>query len=186
MKTIKLNPIRKAKARTMYREYVKACVDFPEDQHYRRMRDVLKEIKNGHKIICLSDTIAAGGLNEKGEPRFAIAQANWKRCECERFKDGEIRFREKGWTRKNFIMIKGHPFPCQNYQDIQTIIPPIPPRLRPKYLNRYYILWEVEDWQKVPKDPFLLRRIPRTDYYVIVAAWNLTKLERQILKGATK
>jgi len=184
MKVIKLKPIRKAKAREMYRDYVKACQKFPGMDHYRRMRDVLREIKNGKKIICLSESIMAGGLNDKGEPRLAIARLSWEFCRCVRYQNGRIYFTGHRRWRNRPISITGNLFPGQKDSDLQTVIPPIPPHLLPKSKDRYYILWEVEDWSEVPRDPFLLRRIPRTDYYVIVAAWNLTKLERQIIKGA--
>jgi len=61
-------------------------------------------------------------------------------------------------------------------------VPPIPVSKRDKNLKNYYVLWEVEDWQKVPKDPLLLKRITK-NLFILIDKWNLTKLEQAIIRG---
>ncbi len=59
-------------------------------------------------------------------------------------------------------------------------------RLLPKGSNEnYYVLWEVDHWtREPPRDPYLLRRIT-DNMFVVIAAWNLTDLERAVIKGRT-
>ena len=47
-------------------------------------------------------------------------------------------------------------------------------------LTGYHVLWEAEWQQVVPRDPFLLRHIGG-DLYSVVAAWDLTDLERSVI-----
>jgi hypothetical protein len=48
-------------------------------------------------------------------------------------------------------------------------------------LRNYHILWE-PDWelQPPPPDPFLLKRVSH-DLYAIVAQWDLSPIELQVL-----
>jgi hypothetical protein len=65
----------------------------------------------------------------------------------------------------------------------RTVVPLIPPKLRPKprRLRHCHILWEVEAWAPVaPRDPALLRHI-RGDLWAVLAVWDLTELERMVL-----
>ncbi len=71
-------------------------------------------------------------------------------------------------------------------QDVETIVPIIPA----KFLNalrgslkNYHILWEVKKWKPVPPiDPILLRQLT-PNMFVVLATWDLTKLERAVIKG---
>ena len=69
------------------------------------------------------------------------------------------------------------------YHEAQT--PIIPMRLMPEYnLMNYFILWEVEKWTKfdMPKpDPLLLKRITE-NLFVVLASWDLTELERMVIR----
>jgi len=58
-------------------------------------------------------------------------------------------------------------------------VPLIPVHLRPKRgLANYHILWEAE-WRRLPPvDPLLIRRLGKGDLWVVVAAWDLTEVER--------
>jgi hypothetical protein len=48
-------------------------------------------------------------------------------------------------------------------------------------LENYNVLWEAV-WQPAPPvDPMLLRRIGEADLWVVVAAWELTEVERAAL-----
>jgi hypothetical protein len=64
----------------------------------------------------------------------------------------------------------------------QAITPPIPPEERPKRgLPGYHILWEAV-WKHLPPvDPMLLKRIGKTDFWIVLAAWELTDVERAVL-----
>jgi hypothetical protein len=70
-----------------------------------------------------------------------------------------------------------------------AMVPIVPPKHRPSegLLERYLVLWEVDEWawQVVPRppgDPALLRHVGG-DIYAVLATWNLTELERLVLTG---
>ena len=69
---------------------------------------------------------------------------------------------------------------------VETITPIIPAKilnpLRSHKLQNYHILWEVEDWKLVPKDPMLLKRIT-PNMFLVLATWNLSKLEQAVIRG---
>jgi hypothetical protein len=70
---------------------------------------------------------------------------------------------------------------------LQTVVPIIPSEIlitEVKYnLNNYYLLWEVEKWKPVPpKDPILLKRLT-PNLFGVLATWNLTALERAVIRG---
>ena len=59
--------------------------------------------------------------------------------------------------------------------------PHIPPDVRPRFApHNYHILFEVEEWQAYPVDPFLMSRIPRM-LFIIEAEWELLSLEADLL-----
>ena len=63
-------------------------------------------------------------------------------------------------------------------------IPYIPPQFRPPHaLENYHLLWEAE-WRRNSgsqrRDPMLLRRIGG-DLFAVVAAWDLTDVEKLVL-----
>jgi hypothetical protein len=61
--------------------------------------------------------------------------------------------------------------------------PIIPAKYAHLITSGRYILWEVEKWTpEPPKDPLILRRIT-ANLFAIEARWNLTKLERAIVRG---
>ena len=60
-------------------------------------------------------------------------------------------------------------------------MPLIPVHLRPKRgLANYHILWEAEWTRTYPADPYLLRRFSG-DAWLVVAAWDLTDVERAVM-----
>lgn len=68
---------------------------------------------------------------------------------------------------------------------IRSLLPPIPPHLRPKRagLHNFHILWEAEwevDRTTPPGDPALLRHLAG-DLYAVLAVWDLTPLEQAVL-----
>lgn len=71
---------------------------------------------------------------------------------------------------------------------INATVPAIPPNLRPPgtKAHGYHILWEVDEWAdgqsaaQQSRDPLLLKHLGSW-FFVIVAEWNLTSIERQVL-----
>lgn len=73
-------------------------------------------------------------------------------------------------------------FPARkDWHNAEGIVPIVPVHLRPKRaVGNYHILWEAEWTKVVPRDPMLLRRITG-DLWLVVAAWDLTEVERAAL-----
>lgn len=73
---------------------------------------------------------------------------------------------------------------------LSTQTPPIPPRFMPNgNLSNYYVLWEPAGWKDdtpkpppPPKDPLLLKRVS-ANVFVALAGWDLTDVERAVLRG---
>lgn len=71
-------------------------------------------------------------------------------------------------------------------RDGLAMVPMVPPDVLPARgcdLSKHFVLFEVEDWNHAPPvDPILLRLIGG-GLYAVIAQWNLTELERMIIKG---
>jgi hypothetical protein len=72
-----------------------------------------------------------------------------------------------------------------------AMVPIVPPKHRPRrgsLLDRYLVLWEVDEWRwtsmrpPAPRDPALLQHLAG-DLYAVLATWDLSELERLVLSG---
>lgn len=140
-----------------------------------------------YRLIDVSMAFKETGLNELGQPKLAIAQADWVNVYFQRRTFRQYRGSWESRKRADYIHI---PEDCLNTSigvgrvaQIMSPVPHIPPGLRPKYkLSNYHILFEVEKWQEYPVDPFLLKRVHGW-IFAIIAEWDLTPLEQRILSG---
>lgn len=75
------------------------------------------------------------------------------------------------------------------YTLIEALVPTVPAKFYPEgKLRNYFILWEVEPdgWEVAPvppSDPMLLKRVS-PNIFAVLAAWDLTPLEKAVIKGA--
>lgn len=145
-------------------------------------------ISQGKVVIQALESIRAAGLDATNKPKLAIARADAKRCRYQGWQDGRVNFRnpDKGWTARtcHFEFPPGS-FPgCDTKwsDEYHSIVPMIPLKFRPETsLEKYHILWEAEWSRVVPVDPMLLRRLGKGDLWLVVAAWDLTPVERAAL-----
>jgi hypothetical protein len=151
----------------------------------------------GLPVISLPRTIGAGGFfQDNGMPRLAVIRADATECFV-RWMYGDLVFSDRDDWRVNRgalvgahsvrIPVAGDDVPAANrrayWRSASTIVPIVPPRYRPsqRRLRHCHILWEVEEWTRVPpRDPALLRHI-RGDLWTVLAVWDLTDLERLVL-----
>ncbi|HEV8503681.1 MAG TPA: hypothetical protein VGR63_19070 [Casimicrobiaceae bacterium] len=174
--------IERGKALELYRAY-------KTHQHYsqpidREVQRAYQLIAQGKVIINAGRAIVEAGLNAEGLPKLAIVRADapvcilrWDRDEAH-FHDG------RGWrSRKIAVPWPGFKTPPGRWSfEAQT--PLVPIHLRPKRgIENYHILFEAEWSRKPPVDPLLLRRIGRSDMWVVVAAWDLTPVELAALSA---
>lgn len=173
-------------------------------QEYETAIKALREMGKGHAILDIDDVIRDAPVDSKERPRLAIARADIKQIYfrwsinnpvCV-FEDTENR-----WSKSREVAVsmrrvhhnmqitswsKGErvSMPIEGF----SLVPLIPASIElTAKLENYHILWEVEEWSdtkigaKPDRDPYLLRRLNST-LFSVVAEWDLTDLERSIMK----
>lgn len=193
-------------AAAMYEEYRALGTRTTEDDE--AIMAGLREIKRGRPLIDLDVAIPAGGCDKLGRPRLAVSRADQLEVQATRrsaYVDGKWvtgmgELRVFPSDRGSWESLAGSLDFRWDADIIEwdqpmtrtwfSLVPPVPPRFRPRgALSRYAILWEAE-WSSVskhapaPKDPALLRRITGS-LYAVLAVWDLTDLERLVL-GMTR
>lgn len=142
------------------------------------------QLSQGRTVIRALESIRLAGLNADGLPKLTIARATAARSFLTLDSDGGAAFKDRQWLngrnhRRNAIRMPPGSFPPGRHRVAEAILPMIPPDVRPRHhLDTYHILWEAE-WRPVPPgDPYLLRRIGHSDMWVVLAAWDLTEVEK--------
>jgi hypothetical protein len=197
--------IPKKKAEQEYEAY-KQELRYGKTQFNKDMLSLYAHMKHGGKVIDLWEAMKLAGLNKDGDPKLAITNADSPKVRFTKeytwqnnvtVANGGI-FRPIGYSynrRENYkIVIPKEFFPewpkdakgSIIRQQVETITPTVPAKilnpLRSHKLENYHILWEVEDWKLIPKDPMLLKRIT-PNMFCVLATWDLTELERAVIRG---
>ena len=186
--------IGREKAAELYRRY-------REHQHYstpvdEEIRRAYQLVAHGKTLIRVTDAIQAAGIGDEGLPKLAIARADAKECFLRAVnqptRGAEFRMNSNWRRRENehfsralFVPWPGFELPSIKGRWVFSATPPlIPINLRPKRgIENYSVLWEAEWRRRVPVDPYLLRRIGRSDLWLVCAAWDLTEVEIAVLEG---
>lgn len=183
-------PVTREKARELmkaYRDHRSAQT--PEDRAIER---AYREIASGRVLIRALESIKTAGLDELGRPKLAIVRADHKRVRMSISPSSGASFQPmtftpgRGrWSSARWATTAHHPLTVPDlrsaqYVNAEAVVPLIPVHLRPQTaLDNYHILWEA-DWHAVPVDPMLLRRLGG-DLWIVVAAWDLTEVERAVM-----
>lgn len=187
--------ISKEEAADLYRKYKEhQNYSTPIDWEVQRTYQLLSK---GKTVIKALESIAKAGVNEKGLPKLAIATAIAKACYLERLAAGAATMKSSDYWRstknRHFWQNNTFNFPPETFpmawnnkrahrSEHKAQLPLIPVHLRPRRgLANYHVLWEAE-WEPIPpRDPYLLRRIGKSDLWLVVAHWDLTEVERAVL-----
>jgi len=178
--------IEAGEAKRLYREYREhAHYSRPIDDEVRRAYQLLAQ---GKLVIRALESIVKAGVGEDGMPKLALMQATKDRVVCRMRENGVAIMTANGnfWGRPAFSHTFNFPagsFPTRaDWLDRTAFMPQIPLPIRPRHgLENYHVLWEAE-WRPVaPRDPYLLRRIGKSDMWLVVAMWDLTEVERAAL-----
>lgn len=175
-------------AQKKYKEYLEA-----EKKHKKKylteMKKAYRQLAKGKGILDLYESLKKAGLNEKEQPKLAIVRADSPRVrfECSNWRDEVTYYRSENGSWKSDIKIPRNVLSkSTTTQYIQTPAPIIPANILNTIkdkLSNYHILWEVEIWEPVPsRDPILLKRIT-PNLFIIHATWDLTPLERAVIRG---
>lgn len=195
--TIAMPKAKAKEALEQYRDALKAHRS--EEDEY--IADAYRELARGRNLLNIQDALAAAGVDEAGLPKLAIARSDAQWCylawssrsgtdqTVEWFSFGADQNPE--WTRRRADRVAwlkvpegvaAHPWIERGH--LRTQVPIVPPLLRPRgHLSRFYTLFEVEEWARVPsppRDPALLKRI-RGDMFAVLATWDLTEVERMAI-----
>lgn len=176
--------LHRLEARDLYREYKK-------HQHYskpidREIQRTYQLIAQGSVVIRALESIKAAGADADGYPKLAIGRADRPMVYCDIWANGEVRFAGERWPRGSSTRVLRLPAGSMprrgSMASLEGQTPLVPIHLRPKRgLQNYHVLWEAE-WRPMPAgDPMLLRRIGRSDCWLVAAAWDLTEVERAAL-----
>ena len=179
--------VDRATARALYRKY-------REHQHWSQpvddeIRRTYQLIAQGRVLIKAIHSIIAAGLNEEHLPKLAIVRADAPLCYwVPGAGGGEFTMDGRSWRQgrhhSRFVRIPEGSWPqvARGRWRYQAQTPLVPVHIRPKRgLQNYHILFEAE-WRRAPPvDPVLVRRIGQSDLWVVMAAWDLTEIERAVL-----
>jgi hypothetical protein len=146
---------------------------------------IYRQIARGNTVISVHDAIRRAGVDGLGRPRLAIMRADQKRCSCVAWSSRSVVFTNE----YNSLAAEWHfeiEWPDRQVKAditrLAALLPRIPPQHRPDDLGKYHILWEA-DWTAIPRDPYLLKRVGE-DAWVVLAAWDLTDVEVNVLGAA--
>lgn len=161
----------------VYREH--RDVQTPID---REIQKAYYAISRGRVVIQAFESIRRAGLDSGGFPKLAICRADASVCYYAGSKHGASfsidRWSRHNETRRTLDFKWSEELPAAENKRGEAIVPLIPVQHRPKAaLSNYYVLWEAT-WKRIPPhDPMLLVRMAG-DMWLVVAAWDLTEVER--------
>ncbi len=159
-----------------------------------------KALSEGKMLISLTEAIQKGGVDDLGRPHLAIARADEPAIAMNRTKSGRLEYWPEAAPRATAddrvftfgvgtlpSMEQGRWEPdrlWRTWRPWTASIPFIPPQYRPPLkIENYHLLWEAE-WRQARgsqrRDPMLLRRVGG-DLFAVVAAWDLTEIEKLVL-----
>src|SRR5215813_10690555 len=152
-----------------------------------------KALSKGQQVIDLFFTMKKVALDELYRPRLAICRANAEKVYYRHGEKGDGTFSaDQSWWRRasrlKYIDFPQGTFPTVlntqiRWNTLKALVPVVPAHLRPAAaLSNYHILWEPEWSEEPPRDPILLKRIARFTF-IVLAQWDLSELERSILRG---
>jgi len=183
-----------AEAVKHYREVLKRGKSYSTEED-TMMLEMYQQIARGRAVVNAFEMITAGGSDDLQRPNLFLARAGWPHVIWSFGSEGMGMFRDprkQTWERGTRHMIhlphRTLTHTNRHQSDWVSIVPNIPPALRPRgRLDGYIILSEAK-WEKfataAPKDPALLRPI-KWPLCAVVAVWDLTPLEQMVL-GITR
>lgn len=198
VQTITMDP---AEAREKLREY-RTGLHRKADAEWQAAAAGYEALAKGTPLINVAEAIRGAPFDMKGRPQFAIARADERQVRFTFTGNGsqtwctfDSRYQ---WGRRGRAPVNTptalsfdlqrtppagkHSWECRGF----ALVPMVPPSAGRHDLSKHYVLWDVELWSDTPigaqppVDPFLLRHLGG-DLYVIVAEWDLTKLERAVM-----
>ncbi len=187
-------------AEEAYQQYLEV-VKTRKDKYLQELKKVYYNLKQGKTVVDIYEAMKKAGLNKEGYPRLAICRADAKQVYFQKQAVGSGAFSHENfnaWNKRSVkfdVSVPSNTFPqwairedstwAIANQNIKSKVPIVPAHLLPNgKLENYHILWETKEWESIPeaKDPFLLKRLSN-NLFVVLAEWDVTKLEQSIIRG---
>lgn len=181
-------PKRTAQRRLQeYRESTQAGANLEYEAAARGYRALAR----GKALVDLAQVWQRCPFDEQGLPKLALARADHRTIEFSwhhwmNDTIGTFSAPTRPWWQVD-AQFGRRPTTIPKNR-VSTIVPLIPPSLAPARttVRKHFILWEVESWtNEPPVDPYLLTHLAGS-LYVIEGAWDLTELERAIIRGRSR
>lgn len=196
-------------ARQKLRAY-RARVHKDAEETYSMARKAYQAAADGYPLIELSRAIQEGGFFPDMRPRLAIARADrfevffsWDYGETNASFIARTKREPTMATHQSASLSLNVEMGRRHGQLLDPInrripmrvrgfarVPMVPADKRPHsgQLRDWHILWEVEQWSDrshgspPPRDPYLLKHVAG-DLWAVLAEWDLTDLERAVMRG---
>lgn len=172
-----------------YRQHNKQALSHTDNLYKRALRNLNKF--SGSRLVDMSQVMMRGGLDDNYRPKLAIARADWDEVSVQKSysrDDYSLLFRERdsrSYAKESSVYVP--PLQTHRWYNIKAavaVVPHIPIEKRPiDDLSNYWVLFEA-DWKDIPIDPYLLKRIDDSLLFVVIDQWNLTDLERMVMRAA--
>lgn len=154
------------------------------------LRATYRALSLGQRVLNVAQVLRAAGVNEKHQPKLAIAPAGTEFCffthRWQRVGSWQFCFyQNRDYPERAAYRVDADAFPEQTSRlgTLRAAVPAIPAQFRPAgELDGYFILWEAEWAPIAPADPLLLKRISG-DIFAVLAQWDLTPVEKMVLEG---
>jgi hypothetical protein len=174
-------------------------------QQYQAAIDGYKALAKGTPVLDLDIAMQSCGFDDKGRPRLAICRSDrravrvcWLNASLLEFQPIPVLYTKSMRTitasleRPQTALARTTSDGWRVWHDGYARVPMIPANVRPKTgaEQDWYILWEVEKWADnqrsiIPDlDPYLLKHLGGS-LYAVLAEWDLTDLERSIMKATS-
>ncbi len=173
----------------------------------RDLMAVYGHLKHGGKIVDIYKAFHKAGLDEDGHPKLGISSFDSKWCYLYKKKNGGAIFSNENKDSWTVYAVKGigdTQLPADTYEwgekfsegtRFKCVAPVVPFRvisiasvkLTPQH---YHVIFEPEVWSKSkvptpPGDP-ILGKMLTPNIFGVIATWDLTELERSIIRGRIK
>lgn len=168
-------------------------------EEYAQAAALYEQAALGRPVLLLSQVFAECPRDAKGRPRVAIARADrvqvyysrtwtWAASAVSERFSADFNSRPGPPLRGGVVEVP-NPALRPEYVSGYSLVPMIPPDVaRGRDLAKHFVLWEVDQWadqrlgNQPDRDPYLLVRIA-PDAFAVVAEWDLTDVERAIMRG---
>lgn len=159
-------------------------------RQYQAAKDAYKRLAKGAILLDIEDVFNNCPYDDKGRPKLAIAAADARYVRFWWGQQGTAIFHadENGRKERCMVRVRTGRQPSVNNEGY-SLTPMIPANVRPHRQGNeknWHVLWEVERWaarnELIPeRDPYLLKHVGGT-LWAVLAEWDLTDLERAIMK----